>query len=305
MDLRQLTIFREVAKQLSFTRAAVSLNYVQSNVTAQIHALEEELGQSLFGRLGRQVVLTDAGLQLMDYAERLLMLAEEAQTAISTGTVPQGTLRIGSSETLCIYRLPVLLRTYRQMYPRVHLIFRSTSNAERRRLVHEGQIDVAFMLDEAGSESRFGDEKLTHEPVWIVAAPDHPFVERQSIEPADLEDADLLLSEAGCAYRDLLDRILNRARIYPATMMEFSSMEAVKQCVMTGLGISILPAIAVASEVEQGRLRTLSWTGPDLTISSHMVWHKNKWLSPSLKAFLELARTLLQAPTLSPNCQDG
>lgn len=157
MDLRQLTIFREVAKQLSFTRAAVSLNYVQSNVTAQIHALEEELGQLLFGRLGRQVVLTDAGLQLMDYAERLLMLAEEAQTAISTGTVPQGTLRIGSSETLCIYRLPVLLRTYRLMYPRVHLIFRSTSNAERRRLVHEGQIDVAFMLDEAGSESRFGD----------------------------------------------------------------------------------------------------------------------------------------------------
>ena len=173
MDLRQLTIFREVARKLSFTRAAIHLNYVQSNVTAQIHALEEELGQPLFDRLGRQVVLTEAGQQLMEYAERLLMLAEEAQTAVSTGTTPQGTLRIGASETLCIYRLPVLLRAFRSRYPRVHVIFCPTTISERRRLVQEGLIDVAFVLDEIDSESELGDELITREPVWLVAAPDH------------------------------------------------------------------------------------------------------------------------------------
>jgi DNA-binding transcriptional LysR family regulator len=304
MDLRQLTIFREVAKNLSFTKAAVQLNYVQSNVTAQIHALEEELGQPLFDRLGRQVVLTDAGQQLIDYADRLLRLAEEAQTAISTGTTPQGTLRIGASETLCIYRLPALLRAFRSSYPQVHLIFCPTSISERRRLVHEGSIDIAFMLDEVSSISEPGDELMTYEPVWLVAAPDHPFARQQAIGPEDLKGADLLLTEAGCSYRGLFERILNQAKIYPGTVMEFSSLEAVKQCVMTGLGLSVLPLMAVAPEVEQGRLLKLPWAGPDLTISSHMVWHKDKWLSPSLNAFLTMARAMLQTTDLPDRVVD-
>jgi DNA-binding transcriptional LysR family regulator len=103
MDLRQLSIFRAVAAMLSFTKAAASLNYVQSNVTAQIHALEKELGVKLFDRLGgKQVVLTEAGHRLLRYAEQLLDLAEEAQAAISMEEEPQGTLRIGAAESLSI-----------------------------------------------------------------------------------------------------------------------------------------------------------------------------------------------------------
>jgi DNA-binding transcriptional LysR family regulator len=294
MDLRQLTIFREVAKHLSFTRAAASLNYVQSNVTAQIRSLEEELGQPLFDRLGRQVALTEAGQQLLRYAEQLLRLAEEAQSAIATGTPPQGTLRIGSSESLCIYRLPALLRAFRMQYPRVHLIFRPSSYNELRRLVHEGEIDVAIMNDEVDSESGAGDEVLAHEPVWMVAAPDHPFARRASVVPEDLNGADLLLTEPGCSYRAILEQILKRARVFPGSIMEFNSLEAVKQCVMTGLGLSVLTAVAVSAEIEQGRLVKLPWNGPDLTVATHLVWHKDKWLSPSLDAFLTMARALLK-----------
>ena len=89
--------------------------------------------------------------------------------------------------------------------------------------------------------------------------------------------------------------------------MEFSSLEAVKQCVMAGLGLSALPAISVASEVEQSRLLKLPWAGPDLTISAHMVWHKDKWLSPSLSAFLSMAREMLPLANplvLSTNGED-
>lgn len=294
MDLRQLTIFREVAKQLNFTKAAISLNYVQSNVTAQIHALEEELGVPLFDRLGKQVVLTDAGQQLLDYAERLLALAAEAQTAISTGKVPQGTLKIGSSETLCVHRLPALLRAYRNAYPRVHLIFRPSPVAELRRLVREGSIDVAFMFDEKERLESPGDELLTYEPVWLLAAPDHPLAALESVVPADLAGADLLLTETGCCYRALFERVLSRAGVYPDTLMEFSNQEAVRQCVMTGLGMTVMPALAVRSEVEQGRLCQLPWNGPDLTIATRLIWHKDKWLSPALDAFLRMARSMFK-----------
>jgi len=294
MELRQLTIFRAVARLRSFTKAAMSLNYVQSNVTAQIHALEEELGVALFDRLGgKQVVLTDAGRHLLSYAERLLDLAEEAQTTIRVGGEPQGTLKIGATPTLCIYRLPRLLRTFRTRYPHVHLIFHPSPSSHLRDLVRTGNIDVAFVFEEADREGGPGDEPLAREPVWVLAAPGHPLVGREAIAPPDLAEMDVLLTEAGCCYRGLFERILSRASVYPATTLEFSSIEAVKQCVMAGLGLTVLPAVTVAVELSQGRLLKLPWSGPDLTVVAHMVWHKDKWLSPALDAFLSLTREML------------
>jgi len=294
MELRQLTIFRAVARMRSFTKAATSLNYVQSNVTAQIHALEQELGVPLFDRLGgKQVILTDAGRQLLEYAERLLDLAEEARTSVSMEGVPQGTLKIGATPTLCIYRLPQLLRAFRTRYPRVHLIFHPSAVSELRDLVRTGSIDVAFVFEEADHQGGAGDELLAREPVWVLAAPDHAFVGREAIVPSDLAEIDLLLTETGCCYRSLFERILSRTGVSPATTLEFSSIEAVKQCVMTGLGLTILPAVAVSTEIAQGRLCKLPWRGPDLTVVTHIVWHKDKWLSPALEAFLSLAREML------------
>lgn len=88
-------------------------------------------------------------------------------------------------------------------------------------------------------------------------------------------------------------RQTSRTGVSPATTLEFSSIEAVKQCVMTGLGLTILPAVAVSTEIAQGRLCKLPWRGPDLTVVTHMVWHKDKWLSPALDAFLSLTREML------------
>jgi DNA-binding transcriptional LysR family regulator len=294
MELRQLTIFRAVARTLNFTKAAASLNYVQSNVTAQIHALEEELGVPLFDRLGgKQVVLTDAGHQLLEYAERLLDLAEEARATVSMRGEPQGTLKIGATPTLCIYRLPSLLHTFRTRYPRVRLIFRPSPGSELRSLVRTGSIDVAFVFEEADHKGGPGDEPLSREPIWVLASPDHALVGREVVVPSDLGKMDLLLTEAGCCYRSHFERVLSRASVYPATTLEFNSIEAVKQCVMAGLGLTILPAVAVAAELSQGRLLKLPWMGPDLTVVTHVVWHKDKWLSPALDAFLSLTREML------------
>jgi DNA-binding transcriptional LysR family regulator len=294
MELRQLTIFRAVARMLNFTKAAISLNYVQSNVTAQIHALEEELGVPLFDRLGgKQVVLTDAGRQLLEYAERLLDLADEAQTTVRVGGEPQGTLKIGATQTLCIYRLPQLLRTFRTRYPRVHLIFHPSPASKLRDLVRTGSIDVAFVFEQTDHEGGLGDEALARELVWVLAAPDHALVGREEVGPSDLAQMDVLVTEAGCCYWSLFERILSRANVYPAMTLEFSSIEAVKQCVMIGLGLTVLPAVTVEAELSQGRLLKLPWSGPDFTVVTHMVWHKDKWLSPALDAFLSLSREML------------
>jgi DNA-binding transcriptional LysR family regulator len=118
-------------------------------------------------------------------------------------------------------------------------------------------------------------------------------VGRETLVPSDLAEMDVLLTEAGCCYRSRFERILSRAGVYPATTLEFGSIEAVKQCVMTGLGLTVLPAVTVTAELSQGRLLKLPWSGPDLTVVTHMVWHKDKWLSPALDAFLSLTREML------------
>ncbi len=224
-----------------------------------------------------------------------MSLAREARAAISAGGEPRGTLKIGAAATLCTYRLPTILSTFRKRYPDVHLIFRPTPISELRDHIRTGELDVAFVFESLDHEGGAGDEIVGQEPILLLGAPDHPLVERETVGPADLELVDLLLCETNCCYRDLFRRSLYQVNVQPTTSLEFNSIEAVKQCIIAGLGVTVLPAIAVARELSQGQLKDLHWSGPDLTAVTHMVWHKDRWLSPTLEAFLSLARQMLSS----------
>src|SRR6202035_1466247 len=124
MEVRQLQIGRALADELNFTRTAEKVNTVQSNVTAQIKALEEELGVPLFDRLGRRVTLTDAGQRFQPFAGQALAAMEQGLLAVKAGSEPSGPLRISAPESIVTYRLPQLLRKFRRRFPHVELIFR-------------------------------------------------------------------------------------------------------------------------------------------------------------------------------------
>jgi DNA-binding transcriptional LysR family regulator len=295
MDLRQLSTFTAVANARSFTRAALALNYAQSSVTAQIQALEEELGVPLFDRLGRRVALTDAGRRLQEYAARLLALAEETRAAVVASAEPTGEVVIGVSESLCTYRLPPLLRAYRQRYPRVQLLLHSLPVSDRWRGVLDGTMDAGLSLGTDAPQPGLVIEPLAREPLVVIAAPDHALAGAKRVAPADLEGEPVLLTEGSCGYRGLFEGALSRAGVHPGTTLEFGSVEAIKQCVMAGLGIAVLPEMVVHEELAQGRLVALRWSEPDFAIRTHLAWHKDKWQSPALRAFLETVREVLGA----------
>lgn len=290
MELRQLETFRAVATALSFTRAAAALDYAQSSVTAQIQALEAELGVRLFDRLGRRVALTDAGERLLEYAERLLRLAEEARAALTNGGEPAGTLTIGAPETVLTYRLPSVLQRFRTRFPRVRLLFRPTPNAELQRAIGEGVLDVGFGLGEPMQSRSLEAELLGTEPLAIVAAPEHPLAAAARVEPGQLQRETLLLTRPGCGYRALFLSTLAAEGAPPAGSLDFGSVEAIKQCVAAGLGIAALPRVAVASELGDGQLVALAWSGPALAVAIQLLWHPARAWSPPLRAFLEIAR---------------
>jgi DNA-binding transcriptional LysR family regulator len=294
MEVRQLQIFRTLAEELNFTRTAEKVHTVQSNVTAQIRALEDELGMPLFDRLGRKVNLTDAGRRFQPFAMQALAAMEQGQRAIQHGAEPSGPLRIGAPESVLTYRLPQVLRAFRKRFPHVELIFMPFFNTTVGLKLESGKFDMAIVMGDASQFPSLESIRLRTERVFLLSDPDHPLASRPSVKPQDLTGEPLLLTESGCSYRLMFDRTLALQNVKPGNITEFSSVEAIKQCAAAGLGLALLPAIVVARELRLNQLKTLHWAGPSLDIATHVLWHKDKWISPAMEAFAELCKDKLE-----------
>lgn len=291
MEMRQLQIFVALAEELNFTRTAERLHTVQSNVTSHVRHLEEELGVQLFDRYPRRLVLTDAGTRFLPYAQRVLATVDDARRSMQFGDEPAGPLRIGAPESILTYRLPRTLRRFRQRHPHVTLMLRPYVDTPLAAPLQSGEFDLAIRIADTITEKTLGSRRIGAERIVLVAAPEHPLAERATVRPRDLSGQHLLLTEEGCAYRKKFERILHARAIKPPSVGEFASVEAIKQCATLGMGLALLPEIVVAAEIRSGALRVLAWRGPDLNLSTHVVWHKGRSLTAAMRGFLETLDT--------------
>ncbi|MGE7094310.1 LysR family transcriptional regulator [Lysinibacillus sp. NPDC048646] len=290
MELRQLKTFHTLATTLNFTRAAEVQNYVPSTVTMQMKSLEEELGVKLVDRLGKKVALTDAGRSFLGYVDHILCELEEAQHAVKQSGEMTGTLTISADETLCTYRLPAVLRRFRLRYPGVRLMFRPLSKPNLKQSLREGSADIIFMLDEMKGEAGICGEKVRDELFYLLVAPEHPLASQTDLTVEDFNGETFLLTEQGCSYRTFFERSLSQKAVGNITELEFNSAEAIKQCAIIGMGIAILPEMAVAAELNRGELVPLPWDLTAVSFATQMFWHEEKWMSPAIEAFLDLTR---------------
>ncbi len=267
---------------------------MQSNVTSQIKALEDELGVQLFDRLGRRVTLTDAGCRFRPFARQALAAMEQGQQAVQVGAEPSGPLRIAAPESVLTYRLPPLLRAFRQRFPRVELIFRPHTGSTLPADLDSGKIDLAFhMCDELPSPA-FRSHPLQLERIFLLSEPHHPLARQRTVKITDLAGQTFLLTESGCGYRAKFERALAVNKIRLGNITEFSSVEAIKECVAAGMGIALLPAMTVSREIRQFHCKPLAWAGPSLDIVTHLIWHQDKWISPAMSAFCDLVTHSLE-----------
>jgi DNA-binding transcriptional LysR family regulator len=254
--------------------------------------------------LGRRIKLTDAGKVMLSHSRKLLALAEETKGAVVDAGVGSGEVRgaltVSAPETLITYRLPKLLALFHERHPKVRLSVRPSAIGRllgsARKAVEDGTVDVAFVLDEPLDERvRLADlavETLAEEDITVIAPASHTLANSSIVLPQDLHGETVLLPEApesGCAYRGQFERQLGSARVLPAETMEFQSIEAVKQCVAAGMGVSVLPNVTVGAELKAGKLAALRWEEP-FEVLTQMSWNKGRWESPALRAFLEASR---------------
>lgn len=290
MEIRQLKTFWTLATTHSFTRTAELLSYVPSTITMQIKALEEELGVRLLDRLGKNVVLTDAGQRFLPYAHKILNDVEEARYISSQPDELAGTVVIGADEVLCAYLLPPLLRHFRENHSGVRLLFRPIPGPELRQSLREGLADIVFVLDEPVLAKDLHSDFVTDTAFRMVVSPDHWLASSSALSIDDFHKEHFLLTEKGCSYRSQFHQSLLKKGVDGLTELEFQSVEAIKQCAMAGLGVALLPEMSMKEELREGKLVALPWDLSDVSFSAQMLWHREKWISPSLAAFIECAK---------------
>jgi len=288
LDLNQLQTFLVVAKLLNFRAAAEELNYSQSTVSDHIRNLEQELDVKLFERLGRKVFLNEQGKKLISSAEKMIKDAEEIRNLFHNDESIKGTLKIGAAETLCAFWLPSLLKEYSKIYPDVQIILKMADCMKFPEMLEKNIIDVAFGLHDESECQQLSQINLFEDSTIFVAAPDHLLAPLKKITTYELENQSFILTEADSGYSFELKKLFQSLNIKANTIMEFSSLEAIKQCVKNGLGISLLPSIVVDKEIQRGELVKLPVEINPILIHAKMIYHREKWLSAPLAALKDM-----------------
>lgn len=183
--------------------------------------------------------------------------------------------------------------TFRAQHPGVDLAFRTGICEDLRRPMLRGELDLALTLEEPRHDAGLVFEVLREEPMLVFTHPDNPLVQRAVVHPRGLHGETAIVTEARCSYRTMFERALDTAGLHNPKV-EFASVEAIKQCVIAGLGVALLPRMAVQQELRQGLLTPLAWSGPDFPVATQMCWHQDKWFSPALQAFVDETRVSLQ-----------
>lgn len=290
MEIRNVRTFVKAAEFASFTKAARSIGYSQATVTAQIHALEEELGVLLFDRIGRQVFLTDAGRKFLPYAARLLNAELEAAASVRPQAELTGRLRIATASSLASAVLPACLLKFQQAHPGVYLsITISDFIEDTLERLKRDQIDFLAELTDGRDIPGTRTVYDRTERVVFVTAPENPLAVRGRAGLAEITGSSFITTERSMGYCLMLERQLKKLGIEFHPAMENGSAEAILKILTEGFGISFLPEYMVREYLDRGQLTEIlpeEETGVDLHF--HVMVNENKWIDPVMTEFIRI-----------------
>lgn len=291
-DVHQLKVFASVAENLSFTRAAESLFLTQSAVSHQIAALERSLGTELFERRGRSVALTLAGRVLAERARRVFSALEEAEFAVRSAAKPGlGRLRIGASSTACQHLIPESLREFRECFPEYSLSIMPGDSLEVVERLTDGSIDLGLLV-RPEQKAKLVYHDLFEDELGFVVSPLHPWAAKGKVERRDLPSQRLVLYSRGSATWRLVERYFVKMRVPLRDSIELGSMEAIKELVKLGLGVSVMAPWVARPELNQRSLAWLPTPGSRLRRQWCIAAPAGKTLSLAEQTFIGLCQSV-------------
>lgn len=289
MDFYQLSYFMKVAETGNVSRAAEELFITQPAVSKQIKALEEELGERLFDRLGKKVFLTRTGQVLYSHAEKILRSMEDAKTAVKDMSEEcSGQLVIGTSDHISIHRLPDLLKRYITTFPKVDLKLRCHRSETILDMVTRNAVDLGVITLPALPGRNLVARTVWVDPMSLVFPRGHPLEKLPVVRLRDVTSYGIILPESDTTTRKAIDLAFSKKRLAPHVAMEVAYIETIKGLVKAGLGISILPDKAVEGEIEGGVMARAQIRDAAFTRNLGVIYLKAKFLSRPARQFLNL-----------------
>lgn len=293
MDLQGLQIFVEVAETKSFTRAGENLGYSHPTVSFQIKQLEKELGYPLFDRIGRTVTLTQAGAAVLAYAQEICRKTKEMTMVGQAPQSPEGTVRLGMADSLCMPLITVGFAAFRQLYPKVSLKVFSAGTRELFRMLDHNEVDLVCTLDDHIYDTDYIIVQEDMVGVHFVSSSNHPLAAKKCISAPDLVSHPFLLTEEGMSYRRLFDEWLAQHSLKVHPILEMSSADQLCELVAKGLGVSLLPDYVTEAAVSEDRMVRLDVTDCPIRLWKQVLHRKDKWISAAMDAVIHYLKESL------------
>jgi DNA-binding transcriptional LysR family regulator len=291
VENRTVRTFVKIVETGSFTKAAESLGYSQAAVTAQIKAMEKELGVPLFDRIGKKVYLTNEGKSFLPYAVNLLNAEKEAINSVRQDGPLTGALVVCAPSSYADHVLPETVLRYHDLHPGVFITVKTSDYVDdtTQRLAR-GEIDFLVKLDEGSSDPDFITIVSKPEALVFVTYPGNPLLGKSSLSIKEAVSDQFITSTRDIGYSAILEKTLFRQGLELDPVMDIGSVEAIVRILRGGFGVALLPEYVVSGLIESGELAKLNVNDQEIRMNSYYLCSKDRWIDPVMKEFIRMVQ---------------
>ena len=288
MNLKRFLTFKTIVEEGSFLKASQKLYCTQSTVTFQIKQLEQDLSLQLFEKIGRKMVLTQAGEKILPYVYELARVMENIEgTAQQESSEPTGELKVLIAETQLAYKMASVLKEFRIRAPKVRLSLQSQNCYKIRDELIADKADLGVFY-RVGNDYSLKVHEFEQEPLVLVAS---PLLTGLDLQKRDQHiDLGFISNGPKCLFRQTFESIIQERNISIDNMIELSSINTIKNCVESNIGISYLPRFTVEKELQEGSLQELAFTDAPHMIKPLCGYHAGKCVTPAMEVFIDCMR---------------
>ena len=287
MELRNLITFIHVAELGSFTKAAEQLGYSQSTISFQIKQLEEELDCLLFERINHTITLTERGRELVSYAHEVRKLTEEFRESLTSEEECHGHIHIVTPDSVCEEMIYSHYIDFHRQYPSISIKFTTADTAVMFEMLDRNEADAIITLDSHSYRKDYIIAKEEPLSMHFVTGRGSHFVGKRNLKMKDIAKAPFILTEYGQGYRRVFDKELAKKSIDLTPILEIGRTDIITRILVGSDMISYLPDFVTQPLIDAGELCYLDVSDMKLEIWKQLIYHKNKWMSKSLRAFID------------------
>src|SRR5580765_1781005 len=289
MELYPLHVFLTIAAEKSFSRAAQKLLRTQPAVSLALQRLEVELGEKLIDRSAKELILTDAGRTVLDFAQRFESLRHEMENSLAElRDKSSGRLVIGANESTTLYLL-AHISNYRKLYPKVKVQVRRSLSSKIPTELLNGNLELGVISYDPEDE-RLVSQVIYSDSLVFVVSPQHRFAERESVSITELDMETFIAHNVVSPYREVVLREFQRHKVPLNMDVEMPTVETIRKLVQGNQGVAFMPRMCVGPELEQGTLRAVKVDELHVERKIRLVYPARRALSHAAKAFLEVIR---------------